>query len=50
MGEVLQEGSKAWPWHDGRIRYLLEYLYGNRPEMPEEEGATIQKDEVSRRD
>ena len=26
--KALQEGSELWKWHDNRIRYLIELLYG----------------------
>lgn len=49
--KVFQEGSETWLWHDGRIRYLLEYLYGDttRREMSKEGGQGLQRPPKHRR-
>ena len=46
--KVFQEGGGLYQWHDGRIRYLLELLYGNKtgPEMPKERRTPIQESKI----
>jgi len=43
--KAFQEGSEMWKYYDGRVRDLIELLYGSktRAEMPKERDPNIQK-------
>ena len=42
--KAFQEGSEMYKWYDGRIRYLLELLYGGSQDdnrLPQNEGESL---------
>ena len=48
--KAFQEGSEMWKYYDGRVRDLIELLYGSktRAEMPKERGHSIQESQDTR--
>jgi len=41
--KALQEDSEVWRWHDKRIRYLLDLLYGDKTtdRLPQDGGESL---------
>jgi len=48
--KVFQKESEMWKYYDGRVRSLIELLYGSnvRAEMPKERGHSIQESQDTR--